>query len=229
MFTPRFSRILKPALIIGLLFLLGSSELLLGDSIRINNRVIKRGMSKGKVFLLAGEPVWKSEYLLGDYSQAAPLGDPLGLFSNGGSFVGYGGNLELIGPVSVEEWLYDQGSNRLMQLLRFKNERLVDIESVGYGFGKFEKDRTASPSWATLQVGDTTYELLNKVGQPTITEDRPEVSLVRVYGSLRKATLHFRSADVSWWYYNAGSNRLFRIVKLLNGRVAEIETEGFGE
>lgn len=211
------------------LFSLACAVTLFGGSIRINNRVIETGMSKGKVFLLAGEPEWKSTYSTGDYGHSEALGDPVGLFSDDSTFVGYAGSFDLIGPVVVEEWLFDQGSNRLMQILRFENERLVSIKSIGYGFGADERKRDTAPNWTTVQVGDTTYEVIRKVGEPSITEDRPEVGLVRVYGPYRNSTLHYRTADVSWWYYNSGSNRLFRIVKLLNGRVVEIATEGFGE
>lgn len=50
---------------------------------------------------------------------------------------------------------------------------------------------------------------------------------VKIFGP-RRLPLHFRSTEVSCWYYNQGSDRLFRIVKLVNGRVVEIESEGFG-
>ncbi len=216
-------------LIVITLFSLAFASALIGGSIRINNRVIETGMSKGKVFLLAGEPDWKSKYSTGDYGHSEPLGDPVSLFSGDTSFVAYSGSFDLIGPIVVEEWLFDQGSNRLMQMLRFENERLVSIVSIGYGFDDGKRKRITAPNWTMVQAGDTTYEVLQKVGEPTITEDRPEVGLVRVYGPIRNSTLHFRTANVSWWYYNSGRNRLFRIVKLLNGRVVEIATEGFGE
>lgn len=35
--------------------------------------------------------------------------------------------------VPVEEWTYDFGPNKLVQLLRFKNGRLTNIEARGYG------------------------------------------------------------------------------------------------
>ncbi|MBP1149950.1 MULTISPECIES: DUF2845 domain-containing protein [Methylocaldum] len=47
----------------------------------------------------------------------------------------YGSGLELgqYVPVMIDEWTYDFGPNRFVQLLRFENGRLVDIESLGYG------------------------------------------------------------------------------------------------
>lgn len=47
----------------------------------------------------------------------------------------YGPGLELgqYVPVMIDEWTYDFGPNRFVQLLRFENGRLVDIESLGYG------------------------------------------------------------------------------------------------
>lgn len=47
----------------------------------------------------------------------------------------YGSGLELgqYVPVMIDEWTYDFGPNRFVQLLRFENGRLEDIESLGYG------------------------------------------------------------------------------------------------
>jgi hypothetical protein len=36
-------------------------------------------------------------------------------------------------PVNIDEWVYNLGPNLLMQKLTFENDRLVGIESLGYG------------------------------------------------------------------------------------------------
>ena len=197
-------------------------------SIRINGRVVETGMSQGKVQLLLGEPHWRADYLLGDIKGANLLGAPLGIFSDRTGIVGYSGNYELLGPTSVEEWLFDQGDRRLMQLLRFEDQRLVSIESLGYGFGDHDQPNLRERDWSTIQPGDTSYEVVRRMGQPTTIEDQPGVDIVRTFGPYRSA-LDFRSARVTWWYYNQGPNRLFRIVKFVNGRVVEVATDGFGQ
>ena len=180
-------------------------------SIRINGRVVETGLSKGKVQLLLGEPHWRADYLLGDIRGANFLGNPLGLFSDRTGIAGYSGNFELLGPVSVEE------SQDLMQLLRFEDQRLVSIK-VGYGFDAHDRPNLRERDWSTVQPGDTSYEVVRLMGEPTTIEDLPCVDIVRTFGPYR-STLDFRSARVTWWYYNQGPNRLFRIVKLVNGCV----------
>lgn len=197
-------------------------------SIRINGRVVETGMSKGKVSLLIGEPHWKADYLLGDIGNVQRLGDPVGLFSDRSRIAGYSGDFQLLGPLAVEEWLFDQGDRRLMQLLRFEDQRLVSIKSLGYGFDENERLNQRERDWSTVQTGDTSYEVIRRMGEPSIVEDQPNVDLVRIFGPYRSA-LHFRSAKASWWYYNQGPNRLFRIVKFVNGRVVELASEGYGQ
>lgn len=204
------------------------AESSVAGSIRINGRVVETGMSKGKVQLLLGEPHWRADYLVGDIGSAHRLGDPLGLFSDRAGVAGYNGDYELLGPVSVEEWLFDQGGNRLMQLLRFEDQRLVSIVGLGYGINASDRPRLRERDWSTVQVGDTSYEVIRRMGQPTTIEDLPGVNLVRTYTSYQ-GTIDFRSASVSWWYYNEGPKRFFRIVKFVNERVVEVATDGFGQ
>jgi hypothetical protein len=221
------TRLRKLAAIVLLVPWIVSMSSLSGDSTRINNRVIDTGMSKGKVFLITGQPDWKASYLIGDGGLVEQYGEPIGGFSNNSHFFGYSGTVESFGTVAVEEWLFNRGRQRLMQLLRFENERLVAIDNLGYGFNDTHNPSFANPDWSTLKIGDTAYEVRNKFGEPSLAESKPEISYVRITGPLRH-TLHYQSAEVSWWYYNNGSNRLFRIIKLVNGRVVEVETEGFG-
>ena len=220
--------ILKYHPLMALAFACLFAESSVAGSIRINGRVVETGMSKGKVQLLLGEPHWKADYLVGDIGGAHRLGDPIGLFSDRAGVAGYKGDYELLGPVSVEEWLFDQGGNRLMQLLRFKDQRLVSITSLGYGFDAYDRPSLRERDWSAVQPGDTSYEVVRRMGEPTINEDQTGVDLVRTYRSYQ-GTIDYRSARVAWWYYNEGPKRLFRIVKFVNGRVVEVATDGFGQ
>ena len=204
-----------------------SNKFLFGDSIRIKNRIVDTGMSKGKVFMIMGQPDWKANYIIGHGDQVESFGRPLGVFSNNSRVAAYSGDFSTFGSVAVEEWVFNRGKYRLMQLLRFEDERLIAIQSLGYGFNDEPRRTVIVPDWSSLKIGDTSYELLIKFGEPSLTESKPNISFVRIYGPHRHP-LHYRSADVSWWYYNGGPNRLFRIIKLVNGRVVEIETEGYG-
>lgn len=197
------------------------------DSIRINGKVVDTGMSKGKVFLIMGQPDWKSSFLIGAPHARNDSFESAGFLSSGGGISAYRGEFNPVYPTSVEEWLFNRGKNRFMQLLRFENERLVEIHHLGYGFGNYRSSPVHNPDWSTLRNGATTFELLREYGEPSLVEAKPEITFVRLLGP-RGHPLYYHSADVEWWYYNEGPHRLFRIVKLLNGRVVDVVTEGYG-
>jgi hypothetical protein len=37
-------------------------------------------------------------------------------------------------PIEVEEWVYNFGPHRLMRWLRFENDRLIQIQTLQYGY-----------------------------------------------------------------------------------------------
>ncbi len=216
----------KLSLLVSLITLM-VSVLVYGDSFRFKNKVVNTGMSKGKVFMITGQPDWKAAYLRGNPRSGYDSYQTTGFFSGAGRIVGYKGDYNPVQAVAVEEWLFNRGSNRFMQLLRFENERLVEIHTVGYGYSSYHAPNLHNPDWSVLNKGATSFEVLQEYGEPSLVETKPEISFVRLFGP-GGAPLYYHSADISWWYYNAGPNRLFRIVKLLNGRVVDVVTEGYG-
>jgi hypothetical protein len=217
---------LKPSLLASLavLWIAGS---LSAESFRVKNKIVSTGMSKGKVYMITGNPDWKASYLKGNPRQGYDVYRSTGFFSGAGRIAGYSGDYNPVQPVAVEEWLFNRGKNRFMQLLRFENERLVDIQDLSYGFGSYHTPEIYNPDWSLLKTGASSYEVLKEYGEPSLVETKPEITFARVFGP-RGAPLYYQSAEVSWWYYNAGPNRLFRIVQLLNGRVVDVATEGYG-
>ena len=177
--------------------------------------------------MITGQPDWKATYVIGNPHAERDFYRSTGFFSGAGRIAGYSGDYNPTHPVAVEEWMFNRGNRRFMQLLRFENERLVAIEQLSYGFGDYHRPDLINPDWSMLQHGATSFEVLKRYGEPSLVETKPEITFVRLYGP-RGHALHYQSAEVSWWYYNAGPNRLFRIVKLLNGRVVDVVTEGYG-
>ena len=41
-------------------------------------------------------------------------------------------------PVTIEEWTYDRGVNRLMRVVTFEDGRVTHIRTLGYGFRRLE-------------------------------------------------------------------------------------------
>lgn len=129
--------------------------------------------------------------------------------------------LELLGALPVlpyeEVWYYNFGPQRLIRQLRFRGERIVAIETAGYGFAEAAPGRCRPED---LRRGMTVLELLARCGQPADREQR-----VRQVG--RRALHPFTTASVmleEQWIYDFGPARFYRIVTVVDGRIAEVET-----
>src|SRR5689334_10424497 len=72
--------------------------------------------------------------------------------------------------VHVEEWYYNFGPSRLVQVLRFRNSRLSSIESAGYGFS----DAGGRCEPRDIGFGLSEFELVIRCGPPAARERRFE-------------------------------------------------------
>jgi hypothetical protein len=117
----------------------------------------------------------------------------------------------------VEEWYYNFGPSRLVHVLRFRNGRLTDIDTDGYGFD--EGRGSCSPG--EIVFGMTQFTLLSRCGEPDARERRLELrSFPRRDGRYTQPV----TVRVDEWVYNFGPASFIRIVTLINGRVDRIET-----
>jgi hypothetical protein len=84
--------------------------------------LVKEGDYKLQVFEKCGEP---------DYSESRVEYRSMVLRGSGNNQPG----LDFIRqePVNIDEWTYDFGRHRFMQMLYFENGRLLGIKSLGYG------------------------------------------------------------------------------------------------
>lgn len=134
-----------------------------------------------------------------------------------------GGYLPGIGPVDVTEtWYYNQGPNRLLRILTFHQGRLRSLETGGRGFNESAVKNACQPY--QLATGMSKYELLSRCGEP-VAQD----SWFEHHGS------HFHTRHnlhgtvlVEEWTYVFGSNRFRRHIRIINGRVVDIESGAKG-
>jgi hypothetical protein len=116
-----------------------------------------------------------------------------------------------------EEWIYDFGPESLIQILTFKGGKLTEIKTGGYG-----SDRNAIADFgcerAIVSVGDTKEEVLTKCGKPTSRE---------VIGKKDRGAKG--NQKVEKWTYNLGPSRFIRFYRFENGKLAAIETGGYGK
>lgn len=100
------------------------------SAIRCNGRIVTLGDTKFEVLATCGEPAWIEKRTIKHierrnhriYSDKYPHRE----YSSYPSVV--------VIPIEVEEWLYNFGSHRFLQILRFENGDLVEIENGDYGF-----------------------------------------------------------------------------------------------
>lgn len=88
---------------------------------RCGKRIVNSGTSKSEVHTMCGEPSNIETRSISPVKQCCT--------SDGGYYTD-----PLQNPVVIEEWTYNFGPHRLMQLLQFKNGTLESIESLGYGY-----------------------------------------------------------------------------------------------
>lgn len=128
-----------------------------------------------------------------------------------------------VGPVDVTEiWYYNPGPNRLLRILTFQQGRLRSIETGGRGFNPGAVHNACRPH--ELYTGMSKYELLSRCGEPVARDSWFE----HVGAGLHKRRGLRGLVLVEEWTYTFGSNRLRRHIRIINGRVAAIESGARG-
>lgn len=106
-------------------------------ALRCGSYVINEGMFKGEVFGKCGQPVSVSSHIERRTNGNSVLnqqyyGNQRNIFPN--SSFGFGQNYSVEVDVLVEEWIYNFGSSRIQQYLRFENGKLMEIRNLGRGY-----------------------------------------------------------------------------------------------
>ncbi|MES1930510.1 hypothetical protein SADO_14709 [Salinisphaera dokdonensis CL-ES53] len=124
---------------------------------------------------------------------------------------------------AMEEWTYNRGPSRLLQILVFRDGTLKRIREDGYGFIESRGSPACRPS--DIGRGMSKYRLLQACGEPI------QKSGGFVYSTRQRAGTHdyrLRRGLVpvyrERWVFNFGGNRLLREVTLENAIVVETDT-----
>jgi hypothetical protein len=116
--------------IVGLLLLLSEPA----NALRCGSKLVQKGMHESQVIRICGEPVSTRHvgFVLKSYyrSQRSRTSSSLPTY-----YYGYGYPTEL----PVTEMLFNFGPRKLMRRLSFEGDRLVRIETAGYGY--FDKNQ----------------------------------------------------------------------------------------
>ena len=113
--------------IIAVLLLLLTSES--AFALRCGSRLVKEGMHETEVIRLCGEPVSVKHlgFVLRPYVHRRPYGT-LGSHSTQRVYAGFHQE------VAVKEMLFNFGPHRLMRVIRLEGDRVVSIDTAGYGY-----------------------------------------------------------------------------------------------
>lgn len=164
----------------------------LADSMRCDGSVVRTGDRSFEVLRRCGDPSFRDEW---------------------DEYLAY----HHVPTAHVEEWTYNFGPSRLLHVLRFRNGKLVRIDTDGHGYD--EHSRVCDPYDITL--GMSQYALLSRCGPPDERERRLEL---RSFPTHHGRRTHPVTARVDEWIYNFGPSSFIRVVTLVDGRVDEIET-----
>jgi hypothetical protein len=100
---------------------------------RCGSRIVSKGDHYTKVLKFCGEPIGAQERMIYRQGRTRPrlrVQGPNGLRIQE-EVLAYERSYE---EILVEEWTYNFGPRRLMQLVRFENGFVADIDQLGYGF-----------------------------------------------------------------------------------------------
>lgn len=122
-----------------------------------------------------------------------------------------------VGVVGQEEdWYYNFGPQTLLQRLRFFNDHLVQIHTIGRGF---TPDQPPPCTADVFSFGVSEYELRKRCGEPVYRNSW--------YEWRGRAPWHValpQAVQVQEWVYDLGPGSFARHVILVDGRLTEVRT-----
>jgi len=136
---------------------------------------------------------------------------------------GAGGGLGYGAVLNMEEWTYNRGPGRLLQIMVFRDGKLYSIRDGGYGFNEGQP-QSCRPT--DINRGMSKYRLLQACGEPA---QRNVVGFIySTRGQTANGDYYLRRGSVpvyrEQWIFNFGGNRLLREVTLENAVVVETDT-----
>lgn len=188
------------------LLMLLSTKVHSDNSISCNNRIVGRGDHVSEVYAACGEPAWKDRHE--DLITVAPRNDDTRSLAHHIA-------------ITREDWVYNDGPNRLLRILTFEEGRLVRIESGGYGFHPDYVSGRCRPE--DLRKGMSKFELELRCGDPAYKEQRTQI-VSNFNDNVRRE----QNVRVEEWTYDFGSMKFMRIVVMENAVVVRVENADRG-
>lgn len=123
-------------------------------------------------------------------------------------------------------WFFNDGPSRLLRMLRFRDDRLVAVDSDGYGFvvSLTPRCRPVAP-----QVGWSVYRLLSSCGAPDAREEIGHLLVQpQTRGEDRVAAEGLQHVFRQRWRYDSGPRFLVREFTIDDATISHVRTLGRG-
>jgi hypothetical protein len=119
---------------------------------------------------------------------------------------------------TVERWTYDLGTDRFIRVFSLRNGIVTRVSTGGYGTAKLAREPRDCSS-ARISVGDLKQDVLSRCGEPTGAA---------VHAEAREKGPRTIYETVEDWVYDLGPSHFVRTYTFRNGRLAAIQTGGYG-
>lgn len=133
--------------------------------------------------------------------------------------------------VLVEQWTYNHGPQRFMDLVTLEGGKVTAIERGGYGYDPARVATPRSPGRATcepsqVQVGLAKLDLLVRCGEPVAKDAAVESRVLPP--AVEGAPAGAAQVLVEVWTFDFGPQRFMQIATLENGKVVSVRRGGYG-
>lgn len=120
----------------------------------------------------------------------------------------------------IERWTYNFGPNRFIQIVSLQGGKVISIERGSYGYPLPEPSKVPGSVQDSVprarcepdafRIGDFTFDVLAKCGEPVYKDLRPKQGVTEV------------------WTYDFGERTFVRLLEFTSGRLVRIRTGGYG-
>lgn len=182
------------------------------SSLRCERGIVAVGESKIDLLGKCGEPALREEWGTG-----------------GWILVRAGAASVARGAVARERWTYDFGPSRFVMYATLEGGKVVSFERGSYGYdasrsGGAVAVRRARCAPEAFHVGDSTYDVLSRCGDPASADGREELRAIEI----ANGTLESRMVIVEVWVYDFGPQTFTRLLEFENGKLVKIEAGSWG-
>jgi len=166
-------------------------------AMRCGNRLVTDGAQDFQVRERCGEPFWADRYTSVE-------------------IIGRDGPVEHQREVQFDVWYYNFGPHQLMRQLVFRDGLLEREQTLGYGVDEIGEDCDPNRLLGGLSAG----ELVARCGEPASRRSRTDTLVRRPVPGVER----WRDQRREDWIYDFGDRRYVRVVRVVDGRVAAVDS-----